>query len=510
MLERMTEGAKKVMVWANLEAERTHDTVMDTEHILWGLLKEESSGGVAILKNIDVDVLKMRREVEKLIKRRKGSGSETQLPPTSGAKRVLEFAVEEARSLGHESMGSEHLLLGLLRETDGVAGRVLSSYGVTVDGVRSEIVRMTQPKAESGAASGGGAGGGLSYEKAGVSIDTADAAKKQMADTMATKDPRILHRPGSFASLFDASFPGIKEPVLVMKTEEPGSKQKIAFAHGRRGGAASIAADMIHHLIDDIIVVGAQPVMVQDCIVCGKLQKDVVLELVKGINDACRRNDCFLIGGETSEQPGVLAEGLYILSSSIVGVVEKSKIIDGQKIAVGDVVIAVPSNGLHTNGYSLVRALMAQHPGLIDEEIVNEHGARETFLDAILKPHTCYYQAFKGLFGNADVHGIAHITGGGIAGNLNRILPADKDAVIDAGALRILPLFKRIRELGNVPEADMLRTFNVGIGMTIVCSPNAVDGIVRHLAGFDLKAYRIGEIVGGGEAVVKYRGNVAW
>src|ERR1700722_12210298 len=204
----------------------------------------------------------------------------------------------------------------------------------------------------------------LSYEKAGVSIDTADAAKKKMAATMAKgarRAPRILHRPGAFASLFDASFPGIKEPVLVMKTEEPGSKQKIAFAHGRAG---SIGYEMIHHLIDDIIVVGAQPLMVQDCIVCGKLQKDVVLELVAAINDACRKNDCFLIGGETSEQPGVLAEGLYIFSSSIVGVVEKSRIIDGQKIELGDTVLAVPSNGLHTNGYSLVRALMAQHPNL--------------------------------------------------------------------------------------------------------------------------------------------------
>jgi len=346
----------------------------------------------------------------------------------------------------------------------------------------------------------------MSYEKAGVSIDTADAAKKQMAATMATKDPRILHRPGAFASLFDASFPGIKHPVLVMKTEEPGSKQKIAFAHNR---PASIAFDMIHHLIDDIIVVGAAPVAVQDCIVCGKLQKDVVLALVNAINEACRSNDCFLIGGETSEQPGVLAEGLYILSSSIVGVVEKSQIIDGQKIQTGDVILAVPSNGLHTNGYSLVRALMAQHPGLIQENLINEHGKTETFLDAILKPHTCYYQPFKGLFANPDLHGIAHITGGGIAGNLNRILPDDKDASIDAAALRILPLFKRIQQLGNVPEADMLRTFNLGIGMTIVCRPSAADAIVKHLAGFDLTAYPIGEIVSG-KAVVSYRGNVAW
>ncbi|MGN6370635.1 MAG: phosphoribosylformylglycinamidine cyclo-ligase [Phycisphaerae bacterium] len=351
--------------------------------------------------------------------------------------------------------------------------------------------------------------GGLSYEKAGVSIDTADAAKKKMAETMATRDPRILHRPGAFASLFDASFPGIREPVLVMKTEEPGSKQKIAFANGR---AASIAYDMINHLIDDIIVVGAQPVAVQDCIVCGKLQKDVVLELVAAINDACRQNDCFLIGGETSEQPGVLEAGLYILSSSIVGVVEKSKILDGRTIQEGDAVVAVPSNGLHTNGYSLVRALMAANPGLEKEILTNEFGKQETFLDAILKPHTCYYQAFKGLFADnlgGRLHGIAHITGGGIAGNLNRILPEHLDAVIHGPSLRVLPLFRRIKALGSVPEGDMLRTFNCGIGMTIVCAADAVQEIVNHLSGFNLAAYPIGKVAkGSGE--VHYEGSPAW
>jgi phosphoribosylformylglycinamidine cyclo-ligase len=349
----------------------------------------------------------------------------------------------------------------------------------------------------------------LSYEKAGVSIDNADAAKKKMAETMATRDPRVLHRAGAFAALFDASFPGIKEPVLVMKTEEPGSKQKIAFQHGR---AASIGFDMINHLIDDIIVVGAQPVAVQDCIVCGKLQKEVVLELVQAINDACRQNDCFLIGGETSEQPGVLEAGTYILSSSIVGVVEKSKILDGRHIQKGDVVLAVPSNGLHTNGYSLVRALMAQHPGLVDEMIEAPDGGRERFLEAILKPHTCYYQAFKGLFADnmgGGLHGVAHITGGGIAGNLNRILPEGLDALIDASKLRILPLFKRIKELGNVPEGDMMKTFNLGVGMTIVCSAGAAGGIAAHLAGQGMEAYAIGKIVGG-SAVVGYEGRVVW
>ena len=350
----------------------------------------------------------------------------------------------------------------------------------------------------------------LSYEKSGVSIDTADAAKTQMEKVMATRDPRVLHRPDAFAALFDASFPGIREPVIVLKTEEPGSKQKIAFQHGR---AASIAKDMIHHLIDDIIVVGAQPLTVQDCIVCGKLEKDVVVALVQSVNDACRENDCLLMGGETSEQPGVLEAGLYILSASIVGVVEKSKILDGRAIKAGDAVVAVPSNGLHTNGYSLVRALMAQYPNLIHETLTNEHGIRETFLDAILKPHTCYHRPFKDLFAtNCDgqLHGLAHITGGGIAGNLCRILPGDLDALIGASKIRVLPLFKRIRDLGKVQDADMLRTFNLGVGMTLVCAPAAIPAITAHLVKFNLAAYPIGQIVTGGTAVVRYENSLTW
>jgi len=350
----------------------------------------------------------------------------------------------------------------------------------------------------------------LSYEKSGVSIDTADAAKQQMANTMATKDPRVLHRPGSFAALFEASFPGIQKPVLVMKTEEPGSKQKMVLQYPGPGRPASIAYDMIHHLINDIIVVGAQPLIVQDCIVCGKLQPDVVLAIVNAVNDACRKNDCRLIGGETSEQPGVLDAGTYILSSSIVGVVDKDHIIDGRNIQLGDTVLAVPSNGLHTNGYSLVRALLAQHPDLPTRFFTNEHGQQETFIDSILKPHTCYHQPFKKLFGaSTPLRGLAHITGGGIAGNLNRILPQSMDALIDAAALRVLPIFKLIRNLGNVPEADMLRTFNMGVGMTLVCASDAAATIVAHLAEFDLAAYPVGTIVQG-NATVRYQNQVRW
>lgn len=341
----------------------------------------------------------------------------------------------------------------------------------------------------------------MSYEKAGVSIDTADAAKREMAKALATADPRVLNRLGAFASLFEAGFPGLRRPVLVLKTEEPGSKQKLAFAHGR---VESICQDMVNHLVNDIAVMGATPLSVQDCIVCGKLDKDIVTRIVAAIAAACRRQGCTLTGGETSEQPGVIEPGTYILTSSIVGVVDHDRIIDGLRIAEGDVVLAAASNGLHTNGYSLVRALMARRP-----EIMNETVEGASFLDALLRPHRCYYQAIKGMFDWPELHGLAHITGGGVQDNLNRILPAGLDAAIDAAAIRILPIFKLIRRFGDVSDADMLRTFNLGVGLTLVVSPASADRAAAHLAGQGVEAYPIGQIVPGNKTVV-YRGGLNW
>jgi len=337
----------------------------------------------------------------------------------------------------------------------------------------------------------------LSYEKAGVNIDVADATKKAMASSLEGNDPRVLNKLGAFASLVDGKFAGIADPVLVLKTEEPGSKQKLAFQHGR---ISSICYDLINHLIDDILVMGAEPLYVQDCIVCGKLESEVVKELVASMAAACRAQGCSLVGGETSEQPGVIEPGTYILSASIVGVVERSRILDGSRIAEGDVVLAAPSSGLHTNGYSLVRALMREKP-----EILNVTVDGESFLDAIMRPHRCYNNEFRPLFDNPGLHGIAHITGGGIEGNLNRILPPGLDAVIDRSQLRVPAIFRTIHKWGNVPEADMLRTFNMGVGMTLVCAPDAVEAISRHLAGNDCPAYPIGTIVPG-SGRVKYGG----
>lgn len=334
----------------------------------------------------------------------------------------------------------------------------------------------------------------LSYKKAGVDIEVADATKKAMGKSLETTDKRVLNKIGAFAALFDGRFPEYEHPVLVLKTEEPGSKQKLAIQYNR---ALSIGYDMINHLINDITVMGAKPLAVQDAIICGKLEKEVVNQIVESISNACREQDCVLTGGEISEQPGVIEAGTYVLTASIVGVVEKSKIIDGSKITEGDIVLAVASNGPHTNGYSLIRALMAQKPEVVEMQV-----GEEKFLDAILKPHKCYYHSFQDLFDLPGLHGIAHITGGGIKGNLSRILPEDLNAVIDLSKIRVLPIFKVIWEMGNVEDSDMMRTFNMGVGMTIVAEKSAIEGIRRHLLDKGCDSYVIGEIAQGEKKVV--------
>ena len=342
----------------------------------------------------------------------------------------------------------------------------------------------------------------LSYASAGVDIDQTDAAKRTMAASMETADPRVLNRIGAFATLLDARFPGYAHPVLVHKSEEPGSKQKLAFAHGRHRG---VCYDMVNHLIDDIIVMGAEPISIQDVIVCGAMDGAIVNDLVDALADACRQQGCTLTGGETSVQPGVVPDGLYVLTASVIGVVDKDNIIDGQTIEAGDQVVALASNGLHTNGYTLVRALL-------DRTTRSAHCtdvAGESFLDAVLKPHTCYLQAVRGLFTDPGLHGMAHITGGGLRDNLSRILPPGLDAQLDLAALQIPPIFRTLRSAGDLEEADMMRTFNMGVGMALVVAPEAVEQVLAHLAAQDCRAYRLGEIVAG-EQEVALQGTLAW
>ena len=334
---------------------------------------------------------------------------------------------------------------------------------------------------------------GLSYSKAGIDIAYTDSIKKEMEKSLETKDRRVLNGLGPFASLYDIKFPEIKEPVLVLKAEEPGSKQKLAIEYGY---TESICHDMINHLVNDVIVMGAKPLAVLDTIVCGNAEKDTIKTLVKGVSDACRDNDCSLVGGETSIQPLVVDHGVYVLTSSIAGIVERSKVIDGSAIKEGDAVLAVASNGLHTNGYSLVRLLMDKKPQIKMDKIDGL-----TFIEQIMKPHTPYYKAVRDLFAGDAIHGMAHITGGGIEGNLCRVIPDGLSAKIDLSKIKILNLFKYIRDNGNIKDDEMLRTFNCGVGFIIVTSQKDKKAVMKHVSQ-TYDCYEIGAIEKGSSKIV--------
>ena len=273
----------------------------------------------------------------------------------------------------------------------------------------------------------------LSYKQSGVNRDTENETKTEMASALETSDPRVLNSIGAFATLYDGHFPEYKHPVLVLKTEEPGTKQLLAFQHD---SVETVCADLINHLVNDCIVMGARPLSIQDCIICGKVEKPIVVRMVQAFAEAAKNNECTLTGGETSWQPGTIPEGTYILTASIVGVVEKERIIDGSKIQIGDAVLALASSGVHTNGISLVRKIIEEKPEIKDEQIEGS-----PFIEAVLIPHRAYYTALKDLFGHAGLAGLAHITGGGIPENLDRILPESMDAGKDLSKIPILPIF---------------------------------------------------------------------
>lgn len=341
---------------------------------------------------------------------------------------------------------------------------------------------------------------GLSYSKAGVDITYTDTIKKEMSKFLETNDRRVLNGLGPFASLYDIHFPEIKNPVLVLKSEEPGSKQKLAMEYGY---TESICHDMINHLVNDIVVMGAKPLAVVDTIVCGNAEKDTIKTLVKGISEACRDNECSLVGGETSIQPLVVDAGVYVLSSSIAGMVERSKVIDGSAIEDGDAVLAIASNGLHTNGYSLVRLLMDKMPEIKLEKIDGV-----TFIEQIMKPHTPYYKCIKDLFNRDMLHGMAHITGGGIEGNLGRVIPDGLSAKIDLSRVQVLNVFKYIRNSGNITDEEMLHTFNCGVGFNLVVAQKDKHTVMKHINQF-YDCYEIGKIERGDNKVV-FENRINW
>ena len=366
---------------------------------------------------------------------------------------------------------------------------ILRDLAIVLDVSVDEILAGSERDAE-----------GLSYSKAGIDITYTDTIKREMAKHLDTKDDRVLNGLGPFASLYDIKFQEIENPVLVLKSEEPGSKQKLAIEYGY---SESICHDMVNHLVNDIVVMGAKPLAVLDTIVCGNAEADTIKTLVKGVSDACKENECSLVGGETSIQPLVVDPGVYVLTSSIAGIVERSKVIDGSQIKEGDAVLAIASNGLHTNGYSLVRLLMDKMPQIKLDKIDGL-----TFIEQIMKPHTPYYRSIKDLFDKDVIHGMAHITGGGIEGNLCRIIPEGLSAKIDLSKIKILDIFKYIRNNGNISDEEMLRTFNCGVGFNIVTNLIDKAAVMHHVSRF-YDCYEIG-VIESGDRKVKFENRLNW
>lgn len=340
-----------------------------------------------------------------------------------------------------------------------------------------------------------------SYKAAGVDIDLLDATKKMMSTSIDTADGRVLNKMGAFASLLEGKFPHLQHPVLVYKTEEPGSKQILAYRHGR---LPAIAADLVNHLINDVVVMGAEPLYMQDCIVCSNPDRDLIATLVANMAAACRQQGCALVGGETSVQPGVIPDNTYILSASAIGVVDKAHIIDGSSIRRGDAILAIESNGLHTNGYSLVRKLLADKPSLYDYRV-----GGQPLLDVLLLPHRCYYQALRGLFSNNGLKGLAHITGGGIKDNLDRILPRGLGAAVDLAALKVPDVFHLLRSAGAISQEDMIRTFNIGVGLVAVCSTSCTADFIMHFREAGVLSYQMGEVTAGADGT-DFHGDIKW
>src|SRR5207249_9036077 len=335
------------------------------------------------------------------------------------------------------------------------------------------------------------------YRDAGVDIDAANRATEKIKElARGTFNARTLSEIGSFGGMFDGAFPEIRRPVLVASADGVGTKLKIAFATNTHN---TIGQDLVNHCVNDILVQGARPLFFLDYIATGKLSPDVVTGIVAGIAKGCRENNCVLLGGETAEMPGFYGDGEYDVAGFIVGVVDRDKTIDGQSITPGDLVLGLPSIGLHTNGYSLARKLFFDDAGYTPTTYLDDLG--ETIGAALLKPHLSYLPLLEGLIDYGLIKGLAHITGGGLLENIPRILPEGTAVQIRRGSWPVLPIFQLLQDMGKVEEAEMYRTFNMGIGMVVVCSTRDAAAIRRHSEQKGTQTFEIGSVIEGARNV---------
>ncbi len=347
----------------------------------------------------------------------------------------------------------------------------------------------------------------ISYSDAGVSIDNANRAVAKIREyAKATFNERTLTEIGSFGGMFSGAFPGMSDPILVASADGVGTKLKLAFETGIHN---TVGADLVNHCVNDILVQGARPLFFLDYFATGKLEPDVTASVVEGMARACKENGCVLLGGETAEMPDFYPPGEYDLAGFIVGVVDKPKVIDGRSIVPGDIVLGIPSNGLQTNGYSLARKLFFEVGNYKVDTFLDELGS--TVGESLLATHQSFLPQIAPLLdlagGNPSgsegasrqrgiIKGLAHITGGGFLENIPRILPDGVSVEINRGTWPELPVFSLMQTLGNVSDHEMFRTFNMGIGMVVICSDDEAKVLLNE------GLHQIGRVVEGDREVL--------
>ncbi len=341
---------------------------------------------------------------------------------------------------------------------------------------------------------------GLDYRKAGVDIEAGEEAVERIKGlARSTFRPEVLQGLGGFGGLFAPDFSKMKEPVLVAGCDGVGTKLKIAFASGVHD---TVGIDCVAMCVNDILVQGAEPLFFLDYLAVGKLKPDEVEQIVGGVAEGCRQAGCALLGGEMAEMPGFYPPGEYDLAGFAVGMVDRSAIVDGSAIKAGDVMVGLASSGLHSNGFSLVRRVLLETANMALTEY--QPALNLTLAEELLKPTTIYVKSVLKALEKFAVKGMAHITGGGLPGNLPRILPKGLTAEIDGKAWPVPPVFKVIEELGPVERSEMFRVFNMGIGYVLVVSKAEAAALADFFNESDLAAYLIGDVVSGtGEVGIK-------
>jgi phosphoribosylformylglycinamidine cyclo-ligase len=337
----------------------------------------------------------------------------------------------------------------------------------------------------------------MDYKASGVDIDAGNETVRRIkALARSTYTSGVLSDIGSFGGLFRLDASSWKEPILVSSADGVGTKLKLAFMTNQH---RTIGVDLVNHCVNDILVQGARPLFFLDYLATGRLQPDIAEQIVEGLARACKENGCALLGGETAEMPGFYADGEYDLAGFIVGAVDGEFLIEGRSIAAGDVLIGLPSSGLHTNGYSLARRIVFEQLQLTTDAHVDALGG--TVGDVLLTPHRSYLHAVYPLIVKGAIKGMAHITGGGITDNLPRILPTGTAARVVRSAWTVPPVFDWLQTSGRVPAEDMYRTFNMGIGLIIVCTASLAETVMDDLRTRHETPVVIGEIVRGQQDV---------